>query len=379
MSVEPPIHLSPPDLRGGEAEALLDALGSGWVAPVGPQLDAFETELAAATGTCGAVGLTSGTAALHLALLTAGVGAGDHVFVSTFTFVASANAVLYVGATPVFVDSDEASWCIDPDLLVDELERRQRTGTLPRAVVVTDLYGQCAEYGRFAPRCRELGVEVVEDAAEALGARSGGRPAGSLGDIAALSFNGNKLITTSGGGAVVGDDEERLSRIRYLATQARQPVAHYEHTEMGFNYRLSNVLAALGSAQLATLADRIADRTATRVWYAERFAGVDGVDFMPEPAASSPNHWLTCITVDGSRAGFSATDLMAALGAAGIESRPLWKPMHLQPQFSGSAVIGGGVADRLFSMGVALPSAPRQDGFHDRIAAVIDGVIAGAG
>jgi len=372
------IHLSPPDLRGNERDAVLAAIESGWVAPAGPDLEAFERDLADVCGTDHAVALASGTAGLHLALLTAGVGPGDIVLVSTFTFVASANAVLYTGAEPVLVDAAVATWCIDPGLVIDELDRRRRLGRVPKAIVVTDLYGQCADYDAFLDQCRELGVDVVEDAAEAIGATYRGRAAGSLADIGVLSFNGNKLITTSGGGAAVGDDGERIARMRYLATQARQPVAHYEHTEVGFNYRLSNVLAALGRAQLETLDGRIADRRATREWYARHFEAVDGVELMPVAGYGEPNHWLTCITVDPDAAPFTAEELRDTLAADGIESRPLWKPMHLQPMFADAEVVGGDVSSRLFERGVTLPSGSRQAGFHERIGAVLERLTAGA-
>ena len=266
---QPPILLSPPDLRGGEREAVLAAIDSGWIAPVGPDLDAFERELAVACGTGHAVGLASGTAGLHLALHALGVGPGDDVLVSTFTFVATANAVLYTGARPVFVDCEPSSWCIDPDLLLEELADRRRRGTLPKAVVAVDLYGQCADYDRFVDTCRELGVAVVEDAAEAIGATYHGRRAGSLGDIGVLSFNGNKLITTSGGGAVVVDDAERAARIRYLATQARQPVEHYEHTELGST----------------TASATCSPRSAGRSW--PRWPGASPTATPPAPGTSS--------------------------------------------------------------------------------------------
>lgn len=371
MSELPPILLSPPDLRGGEREAVLAAIDSGWVAPAGPDLDAFEAELAAVCGTGFAVGLSSGTAGLHLALHAHGVGPGDDVLVATFTFAATANAVVYTGARPVFVDAERSTWGLDVDLVLDELEGRRHTGPLPKAIIPVDLYGQCPDYDRLVPACRELGVLVVEDAAEAIGARYRGRPAGSLADVGVLSFNGNKLITTSGGGAIVTDDEALAARYRYLATQARQPVAHYEHTEIGFNYRLSNLLAALGRAQLATLDERITDRRGIRAFYAACFAGREGVELIPSPEDQEPNHWLTCVTIDEAAARFSAEDLVTGLAKAGIESRPLWKPMHLQPVFRDADVVGGAVSADLFARGVTLPSNPNQPGFHDRVAAAI--------
>jgi pyridoxal phosphate-dependent aminotransferase EpsN len=366
------IYLSPPEILGDERERLMAAVDSGWLAPVGPDLDAFEEALAAVGGVDHAVALSSGTAALHLALHANGIGPGDDVLVSSFTFVASANAVLYTGATPVFVDSEESTWCIDPQLVLDELRRRRSIGRLPRAVVVTDLYGHCADYGGFVEQCRELGVLVVEDAAEAIGSSAGGRPAGSLADIAVFSFNGNKIVTTTGGGALLCDDATTAARIRYLATQARQPVAHYEHTEIGFNYRLSNLLAAFGAAQLATLGERISRRLAVRQWYEHQFAPFAGIALNPQAPWCRSNNWLTSITVDPTVAGFSSTDVLDAFAAANIEARPVWKPLHLQPQFAGADVVGGRISASIFERGVTLPSGGGQSGFHERIAAVID-------
>ncbi|MFV0309486.1 MAG: DegT/DnrJ/EryC1/StrS family aminotransferase [Desertimonas sp.] len=367
-----PILLSPPDIRGAEREAVAAALDGGWLAPVGPDLDAFEVELAAVCATTEAVGLSSGTAGLHLALHAHGVGVGDDVLVASLTFAATANAVVYTRARPVFVDADATSWCLDADLVVEELEARARRGSLPRAVVAVDLYGVGPDYDRLEAACRRFEVLLVEDAAEAIGSQINGRPAGSFGDVGVLSFNGNKLITTSGGGALVTNDAQLADRVRYLSTQARRPAAHYEHDEVGFNYRLSNVLAALGRAQLATLAERIDDRRAVRRFYAERLAHIDGVTLNPIPVGQAPNCWLTCVVVDPSVAPFSAAGLIAALAAEDIESRPLWKPMHRQPMFADAPHLGGAVSDRLFHTGVALASNPRQDGFYDRIGAVLD-------
>ena len=351
------IYLSAPDVRGPERELLLAALDSNWVAPVGPDLDAFEAEAAAQAGRAHGVGLSSGTAALHLALLELGVKAGDEVLVSTFTFAASAFAVTYCGATPVFVDSEPDSWNMSPDLLAEELESRRRTNAaMPAAAIVVDLYGQCADYGRIEPILAEYGVPLVEDAAEAIGATHHGRPAGSFGDVGVFSFNGNKLITTSGGGMLVTDDEAFAGRIRHLATQAREPAAHYEHAEIGFNYRLSNLLAAFGRGQLAGLADRIARRAEIRAAYAEAFAAVDGVELNPIADANTVNHWLTCLTVDADRAGFGAEQLRRHLEADDIEARPLWKPMHLQPVFAGAPGRVDGTSEALFATGLCLPS-----------------------
>jgi len=364
------IYLSPPELSGNEGDFLLRALDGGWLAPVGPDLDRFEAELAAIAGRRHAVGVSSGTAALHLILHALGVDARHDVLVPTLTFVATANAVRYCGAQPVFVDSDEATWCVDPGLVIDELDRRATQGNLPGAVITVDLYGQVADTEAIAHRCAELGVPLIEDAAEAIGAARGNRPAGAFGRAAAFSFNGNKLITTSGGGAVVTDDAAFADRIRYLATQAREPVLHYEHTEMGFNYRLSNVLAALGRAQLSTLAERIERRRSTKQWYRSVLGDLPGVSFMPDDPRGAPVNWLTCIEIDPALAGFSSADVIAALAAADIESRPIWKPMHQQPVFRGSPLLTRqqpSVADRLFERGVCLPSGNLGDEGRARV------------
>lgn len=369
------IYLSPPELSGNEADFVVRALDGGWLAPVGPDLEGFEAELAGLAGRRHAVGVASGTAALHLILHALGVDSRHEVLVPTLTFVATANAVRYCGAHPVFVDSDNATWCVDPALVLDELDRRAARGQLPGAVIAVDLYGQIADTEPIAVRCAELGIPLIEDAAEAIGAQWGNRPAGSFGRAAAFSFNGNKLITTSGGGAVVTDDDALAQRIRYLATQAREPVLHYEHSELGFNYRLSNVLAALGRAQLSTLAERIVRRRATKQWYRSFLEGVPGVSFMPDDERGSPVNWLTCIEIDPSRAGFSRSDVIAALAQVDVESRPVWKPMHLQPVFRGAQLLSRQpvpVADRLFERGVCLPSGNFGDEGRARIRRALD-------
>ena len=366
------IFLSPPELSGNEAAALTRAVEGGWLAPVGPDLDAFEEELAAVAGRRFAVAVASGTAALHLALLAHGVGPDDEVLVPSLTFVATANAVRYCGAQPVFVDSEDRTWCVDPELVLAELERRAVSGRLPSAVITVDLYGQVARCEEVWARCRELGVPVVEDAAEAIGANRGGRPAGSFGESAVFSFNGNKLITTSGGGALLTDDVAVRDRVRFLSTQAREPVLHYEHRELGFNYRLSNILAALGRAQLATLEARVMRRRAAKAWYRELFSRVPGVEFMPDDSGGEPINWLTAVEIDPNSCGFTRDDVIAALAADDIESRPVWKPMHLQPQFAGSVLISreaqSAVSDRLFERGVCLPSGSLDEASRQRVA-----------
>ncbi len=347
------IYLSQPDVGQLEREALLRAFDSGWVAPAGPELVAFEADIAAVTGWPGAVAMSSGSAALHLALHTSGVGPDDRVIVSSFTFAASANAVAYCGAQPVFVDSESTSWNISPQLLADELAEARRLNQLPKAVVVVDLYGQCADYDLIAPQCAELGIPLIEDAAEALGATYRGRPAGTLGDAGVLSFNGNKIMTTSGGGMYLSPDAAMADRVRHLATQARLPTVHYEHTEIGYNYRLSNLLAAMGRAQLQRLPAMSARRLAINKLYRQRLAEVPGVSFMPVPSWSGWNGWLTCI-VFGSTEQRNA--VQRALDAVDIESRPLWKPMHLQPVFARQPARVDGTSEQLFTHGLCLPS-----------------------
>lgn len=372
------VYLSPPDVGTRERELLLAAFDSGWIAPVGPDLDAFEAELAVATGRRYAVALSSGTAALHLALVVLGVGRGDEVVVPTLTFAATPNAVSYVGATPVFVDVDARDWTLDVDLLSDELERRARYGIpQPAAIVPVDLYGQCADYGRLVPLAGRYGVPIVADAAEALGAAREGYPAGSYGWIAALSFNGNKVITTSGGGALVTDDVEVADRVRMLATQAREPVLHYEHREVGFNYRLSNILGALGRAQLEDLEVKVSRRRKVNARYREALAELPGVAFMEAAPGSEPSWWLTCLTVDPVRSGTSRDAIIDALARDDIEARPVWKPMHLQPVFADHPRVGGDVAERLFDDGICLPSgsslsAVDQERVIDRVLEVVD-------
>jgi dTDP-4-amino-4,6-dideoxygalactose transaminase len=350
------IFLSPPHVGDVERELLLAAFDSNWIAPAGPDLALFEDELAGLVGVPHAVALSSGTAAIHLALLALGVGPGDDVLVSDLTFAATANAVVYAGARPVFIDSDDVSWNIDPDLLDDELDARARLGRLPSALIVVDLYGQCADWDRISATCRRYEIPVIEDAAEALGATYRGRAAGSFGDLGVFSFNGNKIITTSGGGMLLGRSTEHIERARYLGTQARQPVAHYEHEDIGFNYRMSNLLAALGRGQLRNLASRVAARQAVNDRYRQALADVDGLAFMPVADYGVPNQWLTVITLDPGVLGVGPEHVLTGLLSTGIEARPAWKPMHLQPIFAGAETRGGRVGERIFSRGLCLPS-----------------------
>ena len=349
------IYLSPPDVGEKEREHLLSALESGWVAPVGPDLDAFEAELSAHVGRH-AVALSSGTGALHLALLIAGVNPGDRVLVSTLTFAATANVIRYVGAVPVFVDSDRQSWTMDPEFLAQALEDARTEGRRYAAVIAVDLYGQCADYERISALCAEHEVPLIEDAAEAVGATYQGRPAGRFGEIAVFSFNGNKIITTSGGGAFLTDRRDWADKARFLATQARDSAPHYEHSELGYNYRLSNLLAAVGRAQLADLDRRVNIRRAHNAEYRNALEGIDGIEFMPEASACRSTFWLTVLTIDAAAVGRSKDEVRLHLESLDIESRPVWKPMHMQPLYGGYGIVGGNVSEYLFDRGLCLPS-----------------------
>jgi dTDP-4-amino-4,6-dideoxygalactose transaminase len=348
------VYLSPPDVGQQERDFVNAAIDSNWVAPTGPDLDAFEGDLARWSDRAHAVGVSSGTAGIHLCLHALGIGNGDRVAVSSFTFAASANAIVYTGATPVFIDSDAESWNIDAEALASACEAGIREQRPIRALVAVDLYGQCCDFEALREVCARYDLVVIEDAAEALGATNAGRRAGSFGLAAVFSFNGNKIITTSGGGMIVTDDAAFAQRLRYLATQAREPVAHYEHTEIGFNYRLSNILAAFGRGQIAALPDKIERRAAVKARYRAGFSDLP-VTFMPTPSWSEPNHWLTCITLDAG-APVDREAIRLALEAEDIESRALWKPMHQQPVFKAADAVLTGVSDDLFLRGLCLPS-----------------------
>lgn len=348
----PRIYLSPPDISERDHASVAAVLTSNWVAPVGPALDSFEVAVAERAGRAHAVALNSGTAALHLALLILGIGPGDAVVCPTLTFAASANPVRYLGAEPIFVDSENRTWNMDPDRLREALEAR---GDI-KAVIVVHLYGQCAEMDAITELCREFGVPMVEDAAEALGASYRGRPAGSMGALSFFSFNGNKIITTSGGGMLLSDDAGSIERARYLAAQAKEPVRHYEHKAVGYNYRMSNVLAGLGQSQLTDLDRRIVARRGHFEAYQSALEDLPGVAFMPIAEPDAPNYWLTCLTLQPKTNGCSRDELIEALEAVDIEARPIWKPLHLQPVFAGHQVFGGELAEDLFERSLCLPS-----------------------
>jgi pyridoxal phosphate-dependent aminotransferase EpsN len=372
------IYLSPPHMGPDERDLLLDAFDSNWIAPLGPHVDAFEREFSGTVGVPHAAALSSGTAALHLALLMLGVGPRSEVIVSSFTFAATANAVMYVGATPVFIDSDPVSWNMDTRLLGEELETTAKRGNLPKAVIVVDLYGQSADYGPILETCERYGVPVVEDAAEALGASYRGKPAGSFGKMSVFSFNGNKIITTSGGGMLVSEDASLVERARYLSTQARDPAPHYQHSVIGYNYRMSNLLAAVGRGQLRVLRARVARKRCIFQFYQRALGDLPGISFMPIAGYGEPNYWLTCILVDPARFGASREDIRLALEKENIESRPLWKPMHLQPVFKDLRVRGGSVSEKIFMDGLCLPCGTAlTDVELERVAGIIRAVFRG--
>jgi pyridoxal phosphate-dependent aminotransferase EpsN len=373
------IYLSPPSVLGDEEAAIVAALRSNWIAPLGPEVDGLEADLAERVGVDHALALSSGTAAIHLALLAMGVSADDVVIVPSFTFIGSVNPAVYIGAEPWFVDSEPDSWNLDPDLVREALEAAHSEGRRVGAVIPVDLLGQCADYAPLEAVCSEFDVPIFEDAAESLGATYRGRAAGSYGQAAALSFNGNKIITTSGGGALVSDDEDLMERCRHLSTQAREPVLHYEHRDIGYNYRMSNLLAALGRAQLATLDDRVAARRALFDAYVEQLGDIKGLEFMPEAGFGTSNRWLTALTVDPDRFGTTNLDIIEALGADNIEARPVWKPMHLQPVFAGSRMFGGAVCEGLFANGLCLPSGTQMTPDDvSRVVGIVDRVAGSA-
>lgn len=366
------ILLSGPDVGELEEEYLLRAFRSGWIAPVGPDLEAFEKELADKVGVAHAVGLSSGTAALHLGLLGLGAKPGDRVITSTMTFAATANAITYCGAEPVFVDCvDDGN--MDPIQLHRALKDSIRSGAKPAAIVPVDLLGRPADYDRILPIAAEFDVPVLVDAAESLGSRYRDHACGSLGEAAVVSFNGNKIMTTSGGGALLTNDERLAEYARYLSTQAREPVAHYEHREVGFNYRLSNLLAALGRAQLARLDGLVERRREIRARYRDSIVAVtDGTTLFGDDNTHRDNAWLSAILVDESRTGFNAGELGAWLAEHDIETRPLWNPMHLQPVFAGAQMYGGEVSEGIFASGLNLPSgSTMSDDDVERVIATV--------
>jgi dTDP-4-amino-4,6-dideoxygalactose transaminase len=367
------IYVSPPHMGRDERALLLDAFDSNWIAPTGPHLECFERELAARVGVEDAVAVSSGTAALHLALMLLGVGEGDEVIAPTLTFAATLNAIRYVGAVPVLIDSDRETWTIDPGLVIEELEHCAQKGKLPKALIAVDLYGQCADYDPLVEACSRYGIPVVADACESLGATYRQQAAGSQGAMGVFSFNGNKIITTGGGGMLVSNDGDWIERARHLSTHARDSAAHYEHSQVGYSYRMSNLLAAVGRGQLRVLDDRVARRRNNNAVYRRELSGRPGISFMPEAAYGQATFWLTAISVDAPVFGVDREDLRLHLEQEDIESRPLLKPMHLQPAFRGCRVRGGSVSAKLFDNGLCLPSGSSLESSDlDRVVAAID-------
>jgi dTDP-4-amino-4,6-dideoxygalactose transaminase len=354
----PKIWLSSPHMGGAERRFVQEAFDTNWVAPLGPNVDGFEADLSRYLGKdLQVAALSSGTAALHLALILLGVGPGDEVICQSMTFSATANPIAYLGAIPVFVDSETDTWNMSPDWLEVALKDRLAKGGRVKAILPVHLYGMPAQMDRIGEIARRYGIPVVEDAAEALGSRLQGQPLGTFGDLSVLSFNGNKIITTSGGGALVAANAERIQKARFLATQARDPAPHYQHSELGYNYRMSNICAGIGRGQMKVLEERVRQRRNNYDYYHEALGGVSGLSFQEAPEGYFSNRWLTTILVDPSQAnGVTREDLRLALEAVNIESRPLWKPMHLQPVFQDCPHYGEGVCDHLFEQGLCLPS-----------------------
>ena len=350
------ILLSVPHMSGREQRYVAEAFASNWLSTVGPNLDAFERDFERRLGLA-AVAVASGTAAIHLGLRALGVSAGDMVFCSDLTFVASVNPVRYLGAEPVLIDSEPRTWNMDPRLLARALAEHAACGRLPKAVIVVHLFGQCADMDPILEACAPYGVPVLEDAAEALGAVYKGRPAGALGDAAVFSFNGNKIITATGGGMLVSGRPGIAAKARFWATQARDPGIAYEHSELGYNYRMSNVLAGIGRAQLEVLDERVAQRRAVAAGYHAAFADLPGISPMPQAPWGLHTRWLSCFLIDEAVCGCSRDGLIRRLAEAGIESRPVWKPMHLQPLYGSSPCYGGAVSEDLFRRGICLPSS----------------------
>lgn len=370
--VHAPILLSTPHMGEREFEFVKEAFDTNWVAPAGPHIVAFEREFCELVGCEYATAVSSGTAALHLALILLNIGKGDEVFCSTLTFAASVNPIIYQGATPIFIDSDRKSWNMDPQLLVAELDKRAKIGKLPKAVILVHLYGQSADIDPILAACDRYEVPLIEDAAEALGATYKGKTPGTFGKLGFYSFNGNKIITTSGGGMLVGNDATLINQAKFLATQARDPAPHYEHTHIGYNYRLSNICAGIGRGQIQVLSDRVRQRRYNCAYYQKHLGTLSGIEFMPEADYGTPNRWLTCITIDPAKFGCDRETIRINLAAQNIETRPVWKPMHLQPIFKNYESVSNGVSDDLFDHGLCLPSGSNLT--NEDLSRVVDAI-----
>ncbi|MBT2758410.1 aminotransferase class I/II-fold pyridoxal phosphate-dependent enzyme [Mesobacillus foraminis] len=345
-------------MSGNEQKYINEAFESNWIAPLGPNVDAFEEEITKITGTGGAVAVSSGTAAIHLALRLLGVGKGDKVFCSSLTFVASANPILYQGAEPVFIDAEPDTWNMSPKALEQAFHDAAYHGCLPKAVVIVNLYGQSSKMEELLSICNWYDVPVVEDAAESLGSTYKGKASGTFGKFGIYSFNGNKIITTSGGGMLISEDLEALKKARFLATQAKDEALHYQHSQQGYNYRLSNILAGIGRAQLEVLRDRVEARRLIFEIYNQGLSHIPGLQFMPEMENTMSNRWLTALTIDGNVTGICAAELLSALTKENIEARPVWKPLHHQPLFAGTKFYphDEDFSIKLFNTGICLPS-----------------------
>ncbi|SES88380.1 pyridoxal phosphate-dependent aminotransferase EpsN [Oceanobacillus limi] len=360
MQKQDRIFLSSPHMSGNEQKYIQEAFDLNWIAPLGNNVEGFEKELAAYNNVQGAAVVNSGTAAIHLALRLLDIGPGDTVFCSSLTFIASVNPVLYQGATPVLIDSEPETWNMSVQALERAFSEANKEGKLPKAVIIVNLYGQSARMDELMSICDSYGVPVIEDAAESLGSEYKGRKSGTFGTFGIYSFNGNKIITTSGGGALVSNDIEALDKSRFLSTQARNPAIHYEHSEVGYNYRMSNIVAGIGRGQLEVLDERVRARREIFDRYYEALSDIPGFDFQPELEETISNRWLTALTIDPTQAGIDRTEIIQLLGDENIEARPVWKPMHLQPLFASTKYYpheeGDSMSDRLFDHGVCLPS-----------------------
>lgn len=368
------VWLSTPHLGDDETEFVADAFRSNWIAPLGPHVDGFERELAEYVGMAHAAAVNSGTAAIHIGLRLLGVQPGDLVFCSTLTFIGSCNPILYCGATPVFIDSEPTTWNMSAGALMRAFEWAQREHRMPRCVVIVNLYGQSADMDILEPVCRHYGVPILEDAAESLGAYYKGRASGTFGQLGVFSFNGNKIITTSGGGMLMSSDPALVARARKLSTQSREPGPHYEHAEIGYNYRMSNVLAGIGRGQLKVLEQRVAQRRRVFDIYRNALSDMPQVQWMPEPSGYRSTRWLSCFTLEGGNRSLKCKYVLRALERHSIEARPVWKPMHLQPLFREARYFshseGVDVSARLFESGICLPSGSNLT--DEQIARVID-------
>lgn len=369
------IFLSSPHMGGAERVLVEEVFASNWIAPTGPMVTRFEEELASLTGTGHVAALSSGTAALHLALRLSDIGLGDEVWSATMTFIGGVAPILYQGAVPVFLDVDADDFLLDLDLLEAQLAVARKAGTLPKAVITTDLYGHVVDTARLAALRNEYGFVWISDTAEAVGAYRDGRHAGAGADFVILSFNGNKIITTSGGGALGSNNDDAIERARFLSTQARDPAPHYEHTTYGYNYRLSNVSAAIGVGQLQVLSERVERRRQINALYRDRLGQLPGFVFSPEASGMYANRWLSTVRISQEEAGVNRETVRLALEAENIEARPLWKPMHMQPVFAGTRYHGGDHAERAFADGLCLPSGSAMtDADLDRVCAIVEGV-----